>query len=598
MKGTVVKTWINTLTRAYSKEFIHPRLEASGIDPTKTISPVDHIEDEKIFHFIDSVAKDKQLTTEELWLKIGEDNVISFYNGFGSFFKKDNVFQFLSSMNDVHQVVRKRIKGSNPPGLDLVVTGPKTATLTYRSKRNMYDYLHGLLVGVKTHFNEDVLIEEIHRQDGEMTLTLTFPYEVRKKKTYRFSKLLSLGVIKRTDLKIGLFLTISAFLLTLLQQVFSLPVYLLPVIFGIFGTLAINLALQPIKAISQNLTDLNNKEFVVTTTIHSGHDEFEQLHQSINEYKLSLSEDFVSFMSMTEELENFSLDLNGISNNMSETSTDIRHVVDELASTSTTQAEETEQGVSRLEQNIFSITNIAKKEVTNRDLLLEQMTKIKSAFNNLNKTKIALKQSLNIFESVKDESISLKEKGKDIEKITGVVSGIAEQTNLLALNASIEAARAGDMGKGFAVVAEEVRKLSTESNKAAEAIQTNLMAFLHDLDKMVNDLTAQFQTIESETNTIDLAIKETEVSYQSVDAVAEQMIDATTELEQEATSVEQLFVTMESLAAIAVENSASTEEASASVQTYTTEIQKLSKELEQFKQLTQSFKQELQTYHY
>lgn len=598
MKGTVVKTWINTLTRAYSKEFIHPRLEASGIDPNKTISPIDNIEDDKIFSFINRVATDQHLSTEELWLKIGEDNVTSFYQGFGSFFKKDNLFQFLSSMNDVHQVVRKRITGSNPPGLDLDVIGPQTARLTYRSKRNMYDYLHGLLVGAQAHFNEDITIKECDRRDGEMVLELTFPYVIRKKRNYRFSQLLSLGFIRRLDVKVGLFLTIGAVILTVLQQSFALPVYLLPASFGLLSIMGINQAMRPIKAVRDNLTDLNNKTFVVTTSMKSGGDELEQLHEAINDYKLHLSEDFISFMSMTEELENFSLDLNTISDNMSETSTDIRQIVDELATTSTTQAEETEQGVSRLENNIASITDITAAELSSRDLLTEQMKKIKSAFSNLNQTKQALVQSLRVFEGVKNDSVTLKEKGKEIEKITAVVSSIAEQTNLLALNASIEAARAGEMGKGFSVVAEEVRKLATESNDAAEAIQTNLGAFLTDLDEMVNGLTEQFQAIGNETETMNQAISATETSYQSIDSIAEKMMDTTSQLEQETKAIEQLFTTMESLAAIAVENSASTEEASASVQTYTMEIQKLSQELEQFKQLTQSFKQELQTYHY
>lgn len=64
---------------------------------------------------------------------------------------------------------------------------------------------------------------------------------------------------------------------------------------------------------------------------------------------------------------------------------------------------------------------------------------------------------------------------KNVETINEVVSfikNIATQTNLLGLNAAIEAARAGQHGKGFSIVANEVRKLSLDSAKATENIET------------------------------------------------------------------------------------------------------------------------------
>ncbi|MDP4024204.1 methyl-accepting chemotaxis protein [Methylobacterium sp. NEAU 140] len=69
---------------------------------------------------------------------------------------------------------------------------------------------------------------------------------------------------------------------------------------------------------------------------------------------------------------------------------------------------------------------------------------------------------------------ALARAGAEIAGIIDAMAAVARQTNLLALNATIEAARAGAAGRGFAVVAAEVKALSVEAARAAEAVRTRL----------------------------------------------------------------------------------------------------------------------------
>jgi methyl-accepting chemotaxis protein len=105
-----------------------------------------------------------------------------------------------------------------------------------------------------------------------------------------------------------------------------------------------------------------------------------------------------------------------------------------------------------------------------------------------------------------------------INNVSNFIREIAAQTNLLALNATIEAARAGDAGRGFAVVAQEVKSLSSQTEKAT------------------SDITQQISTIELTTAHVVGAMKSIVGTIAQLDKTATEISGAVQE--QDAVSKE------------------------------------------------------------
>lgn len=597
MKGTVVSTWIKTCKKLYGDPIVQKAMSEMGWEVNKIFSPIENVDDDIVKKLITRISEQVNVSTGQLWKAIGKDNILAFRTDFPSFFKQQNMYSFLRSLFDIHVVMTKKFAGAKPPLVSIEPISNTEALFTYQSQRGMFDYFYGLLEGCIEFFNEKVEVQELERRTDYLAVKLSFSRTIFYQKSYFFNRLMSFGFIKSLPVKTGLFTGLCSLLLFI--PIIGPALWYKSIILAFGSALATSLGtsllLQPKKHIQEELQRLIVNDYLHHSKI-STNDFFEELFDNLNDYKKVIQADFVGFKGVTDEMDTFVKNINIISNNMLETSSEIADVVEQVALGAVAQAENTTEAASVLNDNITILRQIVKNEDNNKEELSVAMKKINSSHENVSNTSQNIFNTLNHFTMINQKSEYLHDQAKNITSIVGMVSSIAEQTNLLALNASIEAARAGEEGRGFAVVAEAVRKLAEQSKGAVNDINSHLDQFVQEINSFVEALQKEYVSLEVETKSLENVKNISFEANNAIQKVSASMLQTIIELKNDADGISIAFNNIESLAAIAEENSASSEEVSANVTKYTNEINKLIYHIHDFTNITDYFKTELGKY--
>ncbi|MGG7178610.1 heme NO-binding domain-containing protein [Clostridium paraputrificum] len=584
MKGTVVSTWIKTCRELYGENLTNKSLRSAGWEENITFNPIDSVEDREVFGFIANVAKELNVDVDKVWHEIGVKNLDAFYSFYPTFFKKDNLYSFLKSLNDVHDVVMKIFKGANPPRLMLDIISNTEIEFTYISNRELYSYFLGLLNGSAKFFKEKIEIKELERSKGKLKLKIKFEKVIMEKERFRLNKALSFLGKYNFGMKSGLVTGIITF-----------------IVGAIFGGLAtgaiagltsaistyiiVTMLTAPIKTINQEIEKLTRKNIIEKEL--DTNDCFEDMVESLKDAKEELLKNVYSFGGVKDEMSVFMNSIYSITQDMKANTVSIKEFSSSVSELAMKQEESTEGLVLQMQENIKALKKLIQSENANKGELEKAVSKINESHISVDKTSKNIKESLNTFTVVKDSGIKLQERAKDITDIVSLVSGLAEQTNLLALNASIEAARAGEQGRGFAVVAEEVKKLATESTGAVGNINVNLNEFISDINMLVKSIEEQYEILEKETSGLE-AVRET--SYEAtnlIQVVSEATNESIDALNKESESINDMFRTLYSLGDIAVENVATSQRAGEDIEKYTEDIDDILLKLEKVKDVTE-----------
>lgn len=596
MKGTVVASWLTSGRRLFGDDVVNKALEKYNLKPDNIFSPLEDVDDKMAVGLVEFIGQKTGNNSEQIWEIMGKENIKTFVEFYPGFFRHENAYHFLKSMNDVHAIVMKRFKGATPPVLDMSPIDANTAQFVYRSKRQLGNYLRGLLKGVFEHFNEKVDVSVVSQNGAEIKLNLTFAKPISYIKNYRLNKILSLGFIKNSVYKTSLFTMLGVGIASFASFGLGWEPAVVTLVSGIVPAVLGLLFARPIREIQEELNDLKQRKFITHMTLESG-DEYEGLANDITSVKETVQKDFIDFNAVVDEMHGFNTSLGEISGNMRSTSDNIKGVMDKITEDTSRQANETERLVNVLNGSVHNITAISEESQDNKTKIEGAMNGIKESFDGVKKTASEINGVLEGLGVIRESGAALQDDADKMVQIVSIVSGIANQINLLALNASIEAARAGEAGKGFAVVAEEVRKLSVETDKAVEEINQNLTGFVSNMREVVSGIDSQYQVLAAENDSLDRAVETSQVSNDNLQAVSGLMIDNSHKLKGEAEAISELFENIQTLTAIAEENSEAVSEVNVSVGSYIEQIKELSHQIGVFDTMIEGFKKRLNKYH-
>ena len=596
MKGTVVATWVKTAHKIWGKEMAEQAMQRAGWPPDKLFMPTEDVEDDKPKTFARELASLSGKSEDDVWLAIGKDNVLTFFQAYPAFFRKESLYSFLRSMFDVHVVMTRRLPGAKPPELLIQPVSSDEAVLSYRSSRGMFGYMKGLLAGAAEHFRENIQTQVVASSPDSMSVKIKFPKPIRATISYPLNRLLSLGIFRSVPVKIALATTLMALVISsgLALAGLSSPVWG-AIAGGLAALASALLLLRPLQSIMQEIKSMQERQYFLETEFFSS-DEFEQVMEGLALYKTRLKKEFVGFKGIADEMNKYADDFNSLAEKMKSTSNEITGVVHDVATAAMHQAESTTESVAILNGNLAALKLVVSEQDQNKKRLETAVEEISHGFADVESSSRKLEHSMQQFAEVKKSAEHLETQATRINEITSMVSAIANQTNLLALNAAIEAARAGEQGRGFAVVAEEVRKLAEQSQQHSESIASDLKVLMDIINNVVAMIDTEYNVLASEGRQLADVVAGNSRHVENVHHVADNIVDMINKLETEMKGLNHVYGKIEGLAAISEENSAASQEVSAAVQVYNEKLQDMMGRISEFKVVIGHFSEDVNQY--
>lgn len=358
--------------------------------------------------------------------------------------------------------------------------------------------------------------------------------------------------------------------------------------------LANNIA-RPIRKIANLLSQAASGDF--TARYHSkSRNEIGLLADNFNEMQNKISALLSNTKQIVENISESIVLLNENSENANQVAESVKQAAREILTGSTEQAVEAEKSAGMSSQLNYQFEELSNKT---EEMVLEAENAVqvtKEGAVTVSDLKEKNETTYSIIAKTATVIDSLSKESETIGSILNSLEDITSQTNLLSLNASIEAARAGEHGKGFAVVAEEIQKLSKESAKATENINTIMAQIQAEIDSSVKmmDTVKLVSTQQKETvDNVMSAFDHISENSSSITEIIEENRRIVTKMRSNNSDVASAI---SNIAAISEETAACTENVTDSILEQTSDIQLIASQAAELKEKAEGLDKEIQKF--
>ncbi|WP_353893169.1 methyl-accepting chemotaxis protein [Proteinivorax hydrogeniformans] len=366
-------------------------------------------------------------------------------------------------------------------------------------------------------------------------------------------------------------LATASILRRMIVTIIAITAFVVIVISSIFVTVTF----KPLGELERTATEIASGDLTKEINIKKRNDEIGELSKAFEFMLGSLKELLKNTVQSSADTEKTADELAIAANEAASAAQQVSTTMEEVSTGAENQATASQTVLEKITvvQNIAK--DIAEKSKGAIEVNVKMVDTVEQNSMVLEELIAGLKEIASGNVKVADDITNLEKETQKIGEIITVVTDIAAQTNLLALNAAIEAARAGEHGRGFAVVADEVRKLSTETTKAADQIKGIVGQVQQKVSTTSSLVNTQSENAQQQLEMVDRS----QQGLKEITSVANQTLEVIKTIDKFATNqvedVEAAVVESETVAQISEETSASSEEVAATTEEQTASLQQI-----------------------